>query len=338
MKNKRLVLAARPVGLIKNSDFNVEEVDLPTLADGEILIETQYLSLAPVMKYYMLDGAGFEKPLALGDTMRGRGVGKIIESHNASYPVGRFVTGKFGWQTHVVSDCTADKMMYLVDDHGLSPSTALGILGVTGYTSYFGLYDIGELKQGDVVLVSAAAGGVGNIIGGLAKLKGAKAIGLTSKDEKKQLLLDKLNYDAVINYKSEDVDQRLKELAPDGIDIFFDNVGGEILDLALKHLRMFARIVGCGRISTYGDHALYEQHYALKNWHLILAKRAKMQGFFIYNFEPRFKEAHADLLRWLKNGELQYHEDVLHGLERMPEALNRLFEGKNVGKQLVKIN
>ncbi len=338
MKNKRLVLASRPSGLIKNSDFNLEEVDMPKVKDGEILIQTNYLSLAPVMKYYMLDGAGFENPLAIGDTMRGRGVGKIIESKNSQYPVGKFVTGKFGWQEYVISDCTADKMMYLLDDHGLSPSTALGILGVTGYTSYFGLYDVGELKEGDTVLVSAAAGGVGNILGGLARLKGARTIGLTSKDEKKRILLDKLNYDAVINYREENVSERLSELAPDGIDVYFDNVGGEILDIALTHLKMFARIVGCGRISTYGDHGLYEQQYALKNWHLILAKRAKMQGFFIYNYESRFPEAHKDLLNWLKRGELAYHEDILEGLEKMPEALNRLFEGKNVGKQLVKIN
>jgi len=262
---------------------------------------------------------------------------QVVKSKNPKYKEGDFVSANFGWQEYLISDCVSDKMMYKLDDHGLSPTTALGVLGVTGYTSYFGLYDIGELKENDIVLVSAAAGGVGNIIGGLAKIKGATTIGLTSKPEKAKVLLEKLSYDHVINYKTENVSERLNEIAPNGIDVYFDNVGNEILDLALSHLSKHARVVCCGRISSYGDKDLYEQTYRLKNWHLILARRAKMQGFFIYNFAPRFQEAHEKMLGWLKSGELKYHEDILHGLEKMPEALNRLFEGKNIGKQLVKI-
>ncbi len=338
MINKKLVLAARPKGLVKQSDFLLETEDIRELKENECLIKTQFLSLAPVMKFYMLDGGGFANPLSIGETIRGRGVGQVIKSRNTSYKEGDYVSANFGWQEYLISDCVSDKMMYKLDDHGLSPSTALGVLGVTGYTSYFGLYEIGELKENDIVLVSAAAGGVGNIIGGLAKIKGAKTIGLTSKPEKAKVLLEKLSYDHVINYKTENVDERLKEIAPNGVDVYFDNVGGEILDIALTNLKKFARVVCCGRISTYGDEKLYEQNYRLKNWHLILGRRAKMQGFFIYNFQPRFREAHDKLLQWIKSGELNYHEDIQVGLESMPAALNRLFEGKNVGKQLVKIS
>lgn len=338
MQNRRLVLASRPEGLMKDSNFTLETVDIPALKEGECLIQTHFLSLAPVMKFYMLDGGGFENPLDIGETIRGRGVGQVVKSRNNKYAEGDFVSANFGWQEYLVSDGVSDKMMYKLDNHGQSPSTALGVLGVTGYTSYFGLYEVGELKEGDVVLVSAAAGGVGNIIGGLAKLKGATTIGLTSKEEKKKVLLEKLAYNHVINYKEENVSKRLKEIAPNGIDVYFDNVGAEMLDTALEHLSNFARVVCCGRISTYGDKELYKQSYHLKNWHMILARRAKMQGFFIYNYAPRFSEAHEKLLAWIKSGELKYHEDIQHGLEQMPAALNRLFEGKNIGKQLVKIN
>lgn len=338
MINRKLVLAARPEGLIKDSDFDLAESPVPGLKDGEVLIKTLYLSLAPIMKFYMLDGAGVEAPLGIGDTMRGRGVGEIIDSKNSSYKPGDIVQGKFGWQEYVISDAAADKMLYKVPDNGLSPSTALGVLGMTGYTSYFGLYDVGELKADDKVLVSAAAGGVGSIVGGLAKIKGAEAIGLSSKDEKCEILKNKLNYANTINYRTENLDERLKELFPDGIDVYFDNVGGEVLDTVLGHLNRYARVICCGRISTYTDAGLKSNGYSMKNWHMIFATRSKMEGFFIYDYQKRFPEAYTHMAKWISEGKLKYHEDVLQGLESMPQALNRLFEGKNVGKQLVKIS
>jgi len=337
MTNRKLVLAARPQGLVKESDFNLEEGVIPALKHNEVLIKTKYLSLAPVMKYYMLDGAGIEAPLQLGETMRGRGVGEIIDSKNARFKIGDIVQGKFGWQEYVISDCKSDKMLYQVPKNGLSPSTALGVLGMTGYTSYFGLYDVGSLKEGDNVLVSAAAGGVGCLVGSLARIKGAEAIGLSSKDEKCTLLKEKLNYYDTINYRKENLDQRLSELFPDGIDVFFDNVGGEVLDTVLPHINKYARVICCGRISTYTDQSLKTQNYHLKNWHLIGATRSRMEGFFIYDYEERITEAYDNMLQWIKEDKLIYHEDILEGLESMPAALNRLFEGKNVGKQLVKI-
>lgn len=335
MKNRRLVLAARPADLIKTTDFNLEEVEIPTLSDGQFLIRVLFLSVAPVMKFYMLDGAGIEKPMQIGDLMRGRGVGEVIQSKHPDFQVGDIVQGKCGWQEYVVCDGSPYYMMYKVQQRSVSYSTALGVLGMTGFTSYFGLYQVGALKKGDRVLVSAAAGGVGSNLGYLARIKGAMAIGLASTDEKCQLLTEKLGYAGAINYLKEDVGQRIADLVPEGIDVYFDNVGGEILDTALLHLRRYARVVCCGRISQYQD--LHSASYSLKNWHKIGATRSKMEGFFIYDFEPDFPTAEAEMAQWIKEGKLKFQEDVLEGLENMPIALNRLFERKNVGKQLVKI-
>jgi len=332
----KLVLATRPSGLIKETDLTLKEEVLPELKDGEFLVKTHFLSLAPVMKFYMLDGAGIENVLGIGETMRGRGAGEVIESRHPNYAVGDKVHGKFGWQTHVISSGTSYDMMYQIKQKDLPISTSLGVLGITGYTSYFGLYNVGSLREGDKVLVSSAAGGVGSLLGQLCRIKGATAIGMTSTDEKKNLLTDKLGYDHAINYKTENVAERISEIFPEGIDLYFDNVGGELLDIALSKIKRYARVVCCGRISTYKDN-LKKQDYQLKNWHMIGANRATMKGFFIYDFEPQFKDAEKILTRYILEGKLNYQEDILEGLERMPEALNRLFEGKNVGKQLVKI-
>ena len=338
MKNRRLVLAARPEGLIKNSDFNLEEVEIPDLKEGEFLIKTLFLSLAPVMKYYMIDGAGIEAPLPIGGTMRGRGVGRVIKSKHRDFAEGDIVHGKFGWQEYVISDGSAERMMYKANTMGLSPSTALGVLGMTGYTSYIGLYKIGQLKEGEKVLVSSAAGGVGSILGGLAKIKNAEIVGMTSTQNKCELLTDVLNYDHAINYREGNLSEKIGQIMPDGVDVYFDNAGGAILDSALTKLNRYARVVCCGRISTYNDKGLKEQDYALKNWHMIHAMRASMLGFFIYDYAQYFEEARTNMASWIKEGKLHYHEDVLEGLEKMPEALNRLFQGKNVGKQLVKVS
>ncbi len=313
----------------------METVELPQLKAGEFLVKTLFLSVAPVMKFYMLDGAGIENVMQIGDTMRGRGVGEVIESRHPDYQVGDIVQGKHGWQEYVICDGSPYHMMYKVRQRGLSFSTALGVLGMTGFTSYFGLYEVGELKAGENVLVSAATGGVGSNVGHLAKIKGARAIGLASTDDKCRLLTEKLGYVGAINYKKENVSERIDYFFPEGIDVYFDNVGAEILDIALTKLRRYARVVCCGRISQYKD--LETAEYALNNWHFIYANCAKMKGFFIYDFEKDFPIAEKEMAQWIKEGKLTYQEDVLEGLENMPVALNRLFEHKNVGKQLVKI-
>lgn len=338
MKNKRLVLAARPTGLlIKDTDFKLEEVELRPIKEGEFLIKILYLSVAPVMKFYMIDGAGIEAPLQIGDTMRGRGVGEVIESKHPDFSVGDIVQGKCGWQEYKICDGTPYHMMYKVKQNKVSYSTALGVLGMTGFTSYFGLYHVGELKAGDNVLVSAATGGVGSNVGNLAKIKGAKAIGLASTDEKCKLLTEKLGYIGAINYKTENISERIDHFFPNGINVFFDNVGGKVLDIALSKLQCYSRVVICGRISQYEKTLQTAPEYQLKNWHKIGSTRSKMQGFFIYDFEKHFEKAEKEMASWIDEGLLTYQEDILEGLEQMPTALNRLFERKNKGKQLVKI-
>lgn len=335
--NKKLVLAARPDHLIKESDFRMESEDVAQISDGEILIKTLFLSLAPVMKFYMMDGAGFENPLQFGDTMRGRGVGKVIESKHPDFKIGDIVQGKFGWQEYVISTASAHDMMYPVADTGYSPSLSLGLLGMTGFTSYVGLFTIGALKEGENVLVSAAAGGVGSNCGHLAKIKNAKVIGLASTDAKCKILVEKLGYDGAINYRSENLSERIDHFFPDGIDVYFDNVGGEILDIALTKLKRYARVVECGRISSYKESGQGKPKYALENWHMIGGTRSRMEGFFIYDYEAELPAAIQQMAQWMKEEKLNYQEDILEGLDKMPQALNRLFEGKNVGKQLVKI-
>ncbi|MDB4293408.1 NADP-dependent oxidoreductase [Maribacter sp.] len=336
MQNNRLTLAARPGEFIKKSDFNLETVEVPPLKEGEFLIKTLFLSVAPVMKFYMLDGAGIEAPMEFGDTMRGRGVGEIVASKHPDFHVGDIVQGKCGWQEYVICDGSPYYMMYKVNKHGISYSTALGILGMTGFTSYFGLYKVGALRAGENVLVSAAAGGVGSNVAQLAHIKGAKAVGLAGTDEKCRLLTEKLGYYGAINYKKENISERISHFFPMGIDVFFDNVGGEILDIALTKLKRYARVVLCGRISQYADRD--NSNYSLRNWHKVGETRSKMEGFFIYDFENEFPKAEKEMAAWIKEGRLTYQEDVLEGLENMPVALNRLFTHKNVGKQLVKIS
>lgn len=336
MKNNRLTLAARPGKLIKKSDFKLETVELPPLKEGEFLIKVLFLSVAPVMKFYMLDGAGIEEPMEFGDTMRGRGVGEVIESRHPDFKVGAIVQGKCGWQEYVICDGSPYHMMYEVNKHGLSYSTSLGILGMTGFTSYFGLYKVGAVKAGENVLVSAAAGGVGSNVGHLSKIKGAKAVGLAGTDEKCRLLTEKLGYLGAINYKKENVSARIDHFFPDGINVYFDNVGGQILDIALTKLNRYSRVVLCGRISQYGDRD--NPNYFLKNWHKVGATRSKMEGFFIYDYEADFPTAEREMAQWIKEGKMTYHEDMLEGLENMPVALNRLFTHENIGKQLVKIS
>lgn len=336
--NRQWVLADRPVGrAVRESDFRLQETAIPSPADGELLIRTLYLSVAPVMRQYMLDGAGFEKPLALGDVMRGRGVGVVVESRHPDYAVGDIVQAKLGWQQYVISDGSPWWMMYKVHQRIAPYSTAIGVLGVTGFTSYLGLVDIGEARAGDCVVVSGAAGGVGSNVGQIARNLGCSpVIGIAGTDEKCRLLTERLGYDAAINYRSENLNKRLGELCPDGIDVFYDNVGGATLDTALLHLARHARIVLCGRISEYLDNE--EQPYTLRNYQRLHKRMARMQAFFIYELEADFPRAEAAMAQWIAEGRLTYAEDVLEGIEQMPRALMRLYEGENRGKQLVRVD
>jgi len=331
--NRQWCVAAKPIGAVQESDFCLKESTAPEIGDGEFLVRAQYLSVAPVMRRYMIDGAGIEKPLDIGDVMIGRGVGVITESNNPDWPVGITVQGKLGWQDFSVHNGAADSLMFKVSQRAVPISTALGVLGMTGFTAYCALKDIGKPQKGDVAVVSGAMGGVGTIAVQVARLMGCRVIGIAGGSEKCAILKDKLGVDETIDYKSEDVSKALNSVAGEGVDIFFDNVGGPILDAVLEHINRGARVISCGRISQY----LTEDSYALKNWHAIGAKRAIMQGFFVYDYHPMFAEAEQVMAAWIENGDLTYQEDALEGFDQMPKALIRLYEGKNMGKQIVKI-
>lgn len=333
--NAQWVLAARPVGAVKESDFRLIESPLRPLAEGEFRIEVLYLGVAAVMRGYMLNTEKFERPLEIGDVMHGRGVGRIVESRHPDWRVGEIVHGKMGWQRYAIADGSSYFLMFKVRQRIVPVSTALGVLGLTGFTSYLGLVDVGAVKAGDQVLVSGAAGGVGSNVGQIARNLGAEAVGIAGSPEKCALLTKSLGYRAAIDYKAENVEQRIGELFPNGLDVFFDNVGGMILDAGLAHLSRHARVVLCGAISQYINGV--EQPYALKNAFAIFKKMARMEAFFIYEMSGRFEHAEAQLADWIASGKLNYQEDILEGLEQMPTALIRLFEGRNVGKQLVRV-
>lgn len=333
--NRQWVLAARPVAAVRASDFRLVEMPLRALEEGEFRIEVLYLGVAAVMRGYMLNSEKFERPLEIGDVMHGRGVGRIVESRNSAWRVGEIVHGKMGWQQYAIADGSPYYLMYKVHQRVAPISTALGVLGLTGFTAYLGLVDIGAVKAGDRVLVSGAAGGVGSNVGQIARNLGAEAVGIAGSAEKCMLLTQQLGYRAAINYREESTERRIGELLPEGLDVFFDNVGGEILDAGLAHLRRHARVVLCGAISQYIDGV--ERPYALRNTFSIFKKMARMEAFFIYEMAEHFARAEAQLADWIAADKLHYQEDILEGIENMPSALIRLFAGRNVGKQLVRL-
>jgi len=333
--NRQWVIADRPIErAVRASDFRLVESPMPAPGPGEFLVRTLYLSVAPVMRQYMIDGAGIEKPLNIGQVMRGRGVGQVVASNHPGYHVGDCVQGKLGWQEYSVSDGSPYFMMYKIRQRLVPLSTAIGVLGVTGFTSYLGLVDIGQVKKGETVLVSGAAGGVGSNVGWIARNLGCRAIGIAGTSSKCWQLTATLGYDAAINYRVDDLPDKLRRLCPDGVDVFFDNVGGEILDHALGVLNRYGRVVCCGRIAEYLKSP--GGTYRLRNWDAVGRQSATMRGFFIYDLADQFPRAERQMAQWIVEGRLHYLEDVLEGIEQMPRALIRLFEGYNTGKLMVR--
>jgi NADPH-dependent curcumin reductase CurA len=328
-------MASRPSPDVREDNFRLVESPVPEPAEGQFVVQALYLSVAPVMRMYMLDGAGIEKPMEIGDVMRGRGVGRVVASRHPGFRVGEIVQGKLGWQEYSVSDGSPYYMMYKVEQRLVPFSTALGVLGMTGFTSYLGLTEIGRVKAGETVLVSGAAGGVGSNCGFIARNLGCRVVGIAGTEEKCRLLVEKLGYDAAINYRTDDIPARIADHCPGGVDVFFDNVGGEILDHALARLNRYGRVVLCGRISQYL--VAPEDAYRLRNWHVIGKQRARMEAFFIYDLERHFPAAEAQMAEWIAAGRMSWQEDVLDGLEQMPRALMRLYDGSNVGKQVVRV-
>lgn len=329
--NRQFLLAARPEGLVKESDFQYREVAVPDIKSGEVLIRTTYISLDPSMRGQMENRADYVAPLQIGDVMRAGGVGVVAQSKHADYSAGDLVSGTFGMQDYVVADTDNLRLQKL--DPDIDPTMALGVLGGTGMTAYFGLLELGEPKAGDVVVISGAAGATGSVAGQIAKIKGCTVIGMAGSAEKCLWLTDDLGFDAAINYKTQDVAGELDRLCPTGINIYFDNVGGEILDICLARIAMNARVVICGGISRYNATGPLP---GPKNYFNLVFRRARMEGFIVIDYVPRFAEAAEKMQTWIDEGRLKQRATVIEGFKELPRALIRLFEGYNIGKLMVK--
>jgi len=332
--NRQILLAARPVGMIKESDCTLREAPVRALAEGEFLVRNVYLSLDPTIRGWMNEADTYLPAIKIGDVMRGYGVGVVEESRNPQYPPGTIVLGMIGWQDYTVGPGGGAMPMNVLPP-GVPLMATLSVFGGTGMTAYFGLLDVGQPREGETVLVSGAAGAVGSIVGQIAKIKGCRAVGIAGSDEKCRWVTHDLGFDDCINYRSERLAARLKQTCPKGIDVYFDNVGGEILDAALARINLRARVVLCGAISMYNA---VEPPPGPRNYIQLIIQRARMEGFIISDYVPRFAEGFRQMSRWVAEGKIKYAVDVVAGLENATTAINRLFTGANTGKLLVKIS
>lgn len=330
--NRQFVLAARPVGMPKESDFELVSAPLPPLAEGQVLVRTQYLSVDPYMRGRMTGVRTYADPVNIGQVMVGGTVGEIVESRNSGFLAGQIVTGFWGWQEFAVSDGSG---LRALDPNLAPPSAALGVLGMPGMTAYFGLLEICQPKPGETVVVSGAAGAVGSLAGQIAKIKGCRAVGVAGSDAKCAWLTGELGFDAAFNYKTTgDYVARFQQLCPNGVDCFFDNVGGAVSDAILSVINTKARIAICGQISQYN---LAKPEPAPRAFRYLLTKSARAEGFLVYNFADRFTEGAAQMAKWIKEGKIKYRETIVEGFENAPRALIGVLSGDNTGKMLVRV-
>ena len=319
---------------MSDSNFKIIQSSLPSVSDGEILVKVHYLSFDPTQRGWLNDVPSYVPPVQIGEVMRAGGVGEVVESGHPDYQVGDWVQGTFGWQEFAL--VTTDGVFPVAKvPAGVPVTQCLGVLGITGVTAYFGMTRIGKPIAGDVVLVSGAAGATGSVAGQIARLLGAKqVVGIAGGEAKCRWLIEEGGYDAAIDYRSENVAKRLRALCPEGVNVFFDNVGGQILDDALLNLAQGARVVLCGGISSgYG----LELPPGPKNYMQLVIRRCRMEGFIVLDYINEFPMAVDQLKRWLDEGKLKSQEDIQQGLENAPRTLARLFEGKNIGKQLLQV-
>lgn len=332
--NRRWLLASRPEGAIRESDFRVVEEPVPEPGEGEFLVRVTHLSFDPTQRGWISTDT-YVPAVPIGGVVRAAAVGQVIQSKHPSFKVGQLVQGAFGWQDYAVTNGTTDIMAVTSLPQGMMPEQALGVFGLTGLTAYFGLKEIGRPRPGETVVVSAAAGATGSVAVQLAKAAGCRVIGIAGGPEKCAWVQQVAGADACIDYKGENVWARLKELVPNGVDVVFENVGGAILEAAIMNLALHGRIIMCGAISSYAAHP-----HAQRGVRFLLnlaMMRARMEGFIVLDYEARYPEAIAALASLIAEGKLRSAEDVQHGFENIPATLNRIFEGKNLGKQLLKI-
>ena len=327
--NLQVLLARRPTGAPQESDFRLVETAVPEIGDGQFLVRSHYLSLDPYMRGRMNEARSYAKPAQLGEVMVGGAVGEVLDSRHPKFKTGDKVVGAFGWQLYAASDGAGVRVV----DPGVPLPAYLGVLGMPGVTAHIGLLDFGEPKAGESVVVSAASGAVGAVAGQIAKIRGCRAVGIAGGPEKCRYVVEELGFDACVDYKAGRLWEDLSQATPKGIDVYFDNVGGEILDTVLRRLNPFARIPLCGLISQYSA----TEPYALKNAGALLVNRVKLQGFIVSDHLPRWKAALADLAQWLSEGKIKYRETIAEGLRSAPSAFIGMLEGRNFGKQLVKL-
>lgn len=329
--NHQWRLAARPEGLIKETDFTWTEETVPEIQDGQLLVRNLYLSLDPTMRMWATRDT-YLPAVKIGEVMRGTTIGIVEESRNPKFKVGDHVSGLLGWQKYAVTD--GKGINVLPDLPGVSLTAHFGLFGHIGMTAYFGLLEIGKPQPGETLVVSAAAGAVGSLVGQIGKIKGCRVVGIAGADDKCKWIVDELGFDSAINYKTENVYEALKKHCPNGIDIDFENVGGEIMDAVLAQINLRARIVLCGLISGYNATQPVPGPYNFAN---ILVQRARVEGFIVLDYAPRAMECMTELGQWLKEGKIKYRIDEVDGLKSAPMALNKLFEGTNIGKLVVRI-
>ncbi|WP_210367896.1 NADP-dependent oxidoreductase [Bacillus sp. REN3] len=330
--NRQIVLANRPKGIPGDETFQIVEQDMKELEEGEVLLRTLYVSVDPYMRGRMQDAESYIEPFQLGKVIEGGSIGEVIESKSENFQQGDIAIGMFGWQTHYAAK---EKEIRKINPSLAPITTHLGILGMTGLTAYFGLMDIGKPKEGETVVISGAAGAVGSVVGQIAKIKGARVVGIAGSEDKISFLKDQLQFDEAVNYKTAaDLKEEINKACPNGVDVYFDNVGGEVSDAVLANLNRYARIPVCGAISAYN---LESVDAGPRVQTTLIKKSALMQGFTVGDFSNRFQEGAMQLGKWLQEGKLQYRETIREGFENIPNAFLDLFKGNNTGKLLVKV-
>lgn len=332
LKNRQIHLVSRPKGLPSPENFQLSVSHVPALHKQEILVKVLYLSVDPYMRGRMGGRPSSHLPFPLNQPANGEGVGQVVQSNHPNYEAGDFVSGYFEWADYSI---TSTDQLWKFNPEEISPQSVLSVLGMPAMTAYFGLLDIGKPKEGETIVISAAAGAVGMIVGQIAQIKGARVIGITGSDDKVSYLLNELQFDGAVNYKKPDWTQSLHAACPEGLDIYYDNVGGAVTDEVMKLLNQHARIVLCGQIASYN---LQEPDTGPRNFRHLIVKSAMAQGFLVNpDYKARFPEGRYQLLEWLKQKKIKPCETITHGLENLPQAFLGLFSGENLGKQLVEI-
>jgi NADPH-dependent curcumin reductase len=330
MENKRVLLASRPSGWVSEDNFRIDSVPLPQPREGQVLVKNLWLSLDPYMRGRMNEGKSYAARQELDEVMIGGTVGEVVESRNAKFAKGDTVLGMLGWQQYGVSD---GKGLNKVDASRVPLSAYLGVLGMPGVTAWIGLLDICQPKAGETVVVSAASGAVGSVVGQIAKIKGCRTVGIAGGKQKCDYVVNELGFDACVDYKAGRLNDDLKAAVPQGIDCYFENVGGEILDAALRRMNPFSRVAVCGLVSQYNA----TEPYGVKTFQSILTNRIKVQGFIVSDRMELWAKALPELIGWVAAGKIKYRETVAQGLENAPKAFIGLLKGENLGKQLVKL-